>query len=222
MELDEQVMDQDYKKELLEILYVKSFKHDPEHGFTLTSGKKSDIYIDAKKTALTATAMELIGFAFFQLLKMEPVDAVGGMTLGADPIAYSTALISTMHGKYIDAFVIRKEPKKHGTQQWIEGSLPPDAWVIIMDDVVTTGGSAIEAVKRAREAGYKVRRVLALVDREEGGAENIERETGCKFTALFTRADLMEVHERHMKEKEKEEGKGQQAPALPIDDKADF
>lgn len=204
MDLDYQIMDQDYKKELLEILYAKSFCYDPEKGFTLTSGKKSDVYIDAKKTALSSHAMELIGFAFFQLLKLEPVDAIGGLTFGADPIAYAAALVSTMNGKYLDVVIVRKEPKAHGTQQWLEGSPQDGANVVVVDDVITTGGSAITAVKRIREGGYNVRQVLALVDREEGGRENIEKETGCKFYALFTKTELLELHEKNEKKKEAE------------------
>lgn len=202
MDLEHQVMDQDYKKELLDILYARSFKYDPENGFTLTSGKKSDVYIDVKKTALSAEAMELIGFAYFRELKLEPIDAIGGMTLGADPIAYAAALVSTMNGKYLDAFVIRKEPKKHGTMQWIEGNVKPGAWVCIVEDVVTTGESTIKAIERAREAGLQVRRVLAFVDREEGGAERIKEVAKCRVDAIFTKSDLMELYKKHNPKKE--------------------
>jgi orotate phosphoribosyltransferase len=202
VDLEHQIMDQDYKKELLDILYARSFKYDPEKGFTLTSGQKSDVYIDVKKTAMSAEAMELIGFTYFRELKLEPIDAIGGITLGADPIAYAAALVSTMNGKYLDAFVIRKEPKKHGTMQWIEGNVKPDAWVCIVEDVVTTGESTIKAVERAREAGLQVRRVLALVDREEGGAENIKEKAKVRFDAIFTKSDLMELYKKHQPKKE--------------------
>lgn len=202
VDLEHNVMDQDYKKELLEILYTRSFKYDPERGFTLTSGQKSDIYIDVKKTAMSAEAMELIGYTYFRELKLEPIDAIGGITLGADPIAYAAALVSTMNGKYLDAFVIRKEPKKHGTMQWIEGNVKPEAWVCIVEDVVTTGESTIKAVERAREAGLQVRRVLALVDREEGGAKNITEKAKVRFDAIFTKSDLMELHKKHQPKKE--------------------
>ncbi len=221
MDLDYQIMDQDFRKDLLDILYSKSFRYDPEKGFTLTSGKKSDVYIDAKKTALSSHAMELVGFAFFQLLKLAPVDAIGGLTLGADPIAYAAALVSTMHGKYLDAFIVRKEPKGHGTQQWIEGSLQDGANVVVVEDVVTSGGSAITAVKRVREAGYNVHQVMALVDREEGGKENIEKETGCKFFALFTKTELLELHEKNEKKKEAEAKKAE-AKKGKADDRSFF
>jgi orotate phosphoribosyltransferase len=193
---DLQIMSQDYKEHLLDVLYLRSFMYDPAGGFTLTSGKKSEFYIDAKKTVLSAEGLELTGFAYFQEIKLEPIDGIGGLTLGADPIAYSAALMSTINGKSLDAFVVRKEPKKHGTMQWIEGNLKPGAWVAIVDDVVTTGASTILAVKRAREAGFNVRKILALVDREEGGAENVLRETGLKLETLFTKTDLFEVHKK--------------------------
>lgn len=202
MSVQDVEMSQEYKKDLLDIIYVRSFMFDPEKGFTLSSGKKSDVYIDARRTVLSAEGMELVGFAFFQEVKLEPIDAIGGLTMGADPIAMATALVSTMNGKFLDAFVIRKEPKKHGTEQWIEGNLKPGAWVAIIDDVVTTGESIITAVQRAREAGLNVRKVYALVDRQEGGRENIEAKTGLKLNALYTKTDLLEFHRTMVKEKE--------------------
>lgn len=207
MAVDAQIMAQDYKEELLHILYTRSFMYDPEKGFKLSGGGTSDVYIDAKKTTLSAEAMELLGYAFFQELKLEPVDAVGGMTLGADPIAYSTALVSAINGKYLDAFIVRKEPKAHGTQKWIEGNVKEGAWVIVLEDVVTTGASTIIAVERAREAGLQVRKVMALVDREEGGKENIEGKTKCKFVSLFTKGDLLDLHTKIEEEKKAAEKK---------------
>ncbi len=200
--LDYQVMDQDYKQHLLEIMYVRSFKHDPENGFLLTSGKRSDVYIDAKKTVLSAEGMELVGYTFFHELKLVPIDGVGGLTLGADPIAYAAAIISTMNGKSLDVFIVRKEPKKHGTMQFIETNLQSGADLCIIDDVVTTGGSTIQAIQRVREAGFNVVKVLALVDREEGAAENIEKETGCTLRSIFTKTDFLELHKK-MTEKDK-------------------
>jgi len=205
MAVDQQIMSENYKKDLLEILYARSFQYDPDFGFTLASGKKSDVYIDVKKTALSSEAMEMIGFAFFQELKLEPVDAVGGLTLGADPIAYATALISTINGKFLDVFIVRKEPKAHGTQRWVEGNIRPDAWGVVVEDVVTTGESTLKAIERAREAGFQVRKVIALIDREEGGAERIEQEGKVKFYSIFTKSDLLEVKERMEKLEEEEE-----------------
>lgn len=194
-------MSQEYKKDLLDILYLRSFIFDPEKGFTLSSGKKSDVYIDARRTTLSAEGMELVGFAFFQEVKLEPIDAIGGLTMGADPIAMATALVSTMNNKFLDAFVIRKEPKKHGTMQWIEGNVKPGADVAIVDDVVTTGESIITAVQKAREAGLNVRKVYALVDRQEGGSENVKAKTGLELISLYTKTDLLEFHRQMVKEK---------------------
>lgn len=202
MDLDSQIMMQDYKKDLLDIMFARSFKYDPDKGFTLSSGAKSDVYIDAKQTVMSADAMELVGFTFFQELKLKPIDAVGGLTLGADPIAYATALISTMRGKYLDAFVIRKEPKGHGTNRWVEGRVREEAWVCILEDVVTTGESTLKAIERAREAGMKVGMVLALVDREEGGADRIEKEGNVKFYSIFTKTDFLELKKKQDQKKE--------------------
>lgn len=196
MPVEDQIMMQDYKEALLEILYVRSFIFDEKEGFLLSSGQRSNVYIDAKKTTLSAEGMEQIGYAFFNEIKNEPIDAIGGMSLGADPIAYATALISTMNGKALDAFIVRKEPKKHGTMKWIEGNLRPGAWVCVVDDVVTTGASVVTAVERLREASFHVRRVIALVDREEGGRENIEK-ADCKFVSLLTKTDFVEFHKKH-------------------------
>jgi orotate phosphoribosyltransferase len=205
MAVDQLIMSEDYKKQLLEILYTRSFQYDPEGGFTLASGKKSDVYIDVKKTALSAEAMEMIGYAFFQELKLEPVDAVGGLTLGADPIAYAAALISTINGKFLDVFIVRKEAKSHGTQRWVEGNIRPDACAVVVEDVVTTGESTLKAIERAREAGFNVRKVIALIDREEGGAERIEEEGKVKFFSIFTKTDLLETKERIEKLEEEED-----------------
>ncbi len=195
------VMEQDYWKHLLQVLYVRSFKYDPEGGFTLSSGQKSDVYIDVKKTSLSSEGMQLVGYACYQELKLAPVDGIGGLTLGADPIAYATAMVSTQYGKPLDVFVVRKEPKGHGTQQWIEGNLQAGANVAIIEDVLTTGASAIQAVKKAREAGLNVIGVLALVDREEGGADNVLKECNCKVKSLYKKSDLMELHEKAEEDK---------------------
>ncbi len=196
MPVEDQIMMQDYKEALLEILYVRSFIFDEKEGFLLSSGQRSNVYIDAKKTTLSAEGMENIGYAFFNEIKNEPIDAIGGLTMGADPIAYATALVATMNGKALDAFVVRKEPKKHGTMKWIEGNLRPGSWVCVVEDVVTTGASVVTAIERLRESGFHVRRVIALVDREEGGRENIEK-ADCKFVSLLTKTDFIEFHKKH-------------------------
>jgi len=178
---------------LLGILYEKSFRYDPDGGFRLASGATSDIYIDVKKTVLSPEGIVLTGRALFEKIKAMDIDGIGGLTLGADPIACATAVIANLEGRPLGVFIVRKEPKKHGTQRWIEGSLPEGASVVIVDDVVTTGGSTIKAIERAREAGFRVVKAIAFVDREEGGRENIERH--CPFDAVYTRRDLLALHE---------------------------
>lgn len=159
----------------------------------LTSGRESDFYVDGKQTSLHPEGAYLIGkLMFFQLNSKEPmVQAVGGMTLGADPLVSAVALVSHLEGTPLPAFIIRKEPKGHGTGQWIEGkkNIPPRAPVAILEDVVTTGGTTLKAIERAEQEGLKVVRVLALVDREEGGAEAICG-VGLTLEALFRRSDL--------------------------------
>jgi len=197
---DQQIMIQEYKESLIEALYVRSFMYDPECGFELSSGEKSEVYIDAKRTVYSSVGMELVGFAFYEEIKNAPIDALGGLTLGADGIAMATAIICGMRNKLLDIFVIRKEAKKHGTRKWIEGGVKKGADVLIVDDVVTTGASIITAVERAREEGLNVRKTMALVDREEGGRENILEKTGLRFDAIVTKTDLIEMHKKQEEE----------------------
>lgn len=187
------------REKLLKIIFENSFCFDAEFGFKLASGAKSDVYIDIKKTVLSSEGMELVGRVVFDVIKDLEIDGVGGLTLGADPIAYATALVSNMSGKPLEAFVIRKEPKKHGTQRWLEGNLKEGARVVIIEDVATTGASTVKAIERAQEAGLEVVLILALVDREEGGRENINKACSSPFKAVFTKSDLMELQNRNPK-----------------------
>jgi orotate phosphoribosyltransferase len=160
----------------------------------LSSGKESDFYIDCKKTALTAEGHFLIGrLLYAEIAKHSPeAVAVGGLTLGADPIASAVSLTSYLAGHPLSAFIVRKEPKGHGTGQWIEGrsGLSDGARVAIVEDVITTGASTIKAIERAEAEGLKVARVFSLVDRLEGGREAVEAK-GYRVTALFTRKDFI-------------------------------
>ncbi|MBI5234446.1 MAG: orotate phosphoribosyltransferase [Deltaproteobacteria bacterium] len=182
------------REDLLKILYKNSFDYDPNSGFLLASGQKSDVYIDVKKTVLSAEAIVLTGRMFYKLIKDEDIDAIGGLTLGADPIAYAAALISNLDKNPLSVFIVRKEPKRHGTQRWIEGNLKEGARVVVADDVVTTGGSTIKAIERAREAGFVVKTVVCLVDRQEGGKENILKASGMELRSVFTKTDLLRLH----------------------------
>ena len=159
---------------------------------TLASGRESDFYFDGKQTTLHAEGGFLVGKLFYLAAKeFSGVQAVGGITLGADPIATATSIAAFLDGNPLHAFIIRKEPKGHGTGQWLEGrkNLPAGTKVVIVEDVVTTGGSSMKAVRRAEEEGLKVLGIISLVDREEGGRENIEAE-GYVLKVIFGRKEL--------------------------------
>lgn len=156
---------------------------------TLASGRESDFYLDCKQTTLHPEGLYLAGHFFLEAIrraKKKP-RGVGGPTLGSDPIAAACTVISFLDGDPIPAFIIRKEPKGHGTRAWVEGSrfLEAGTPVAIVEDVVTTGGSSLKAAERAKEAGLDVVKIVALVDRDEGAAQAI-RDAGYDFEALLT------------------------------------
>ncbi len=178
------------REKLKNIIREKSYEN---RRVTLSSGVESDFYFDGKQTTLHSEGGFLTGKLFFEAIKdVEGVDGVGGMTLGADPIATATSVASYLEGKPIPAFIIRKEPKGHGTGAWLEGrkNLMPGSRVVIVEDVVTSGGSSLKAIKRAEEEGLKVLGVVTLVDREEGGRENIEK-AGYWLKAIFTKSEIV-------------------------------
>lgn len=190
---------------LLELLRTLSFER---RKVTLASGKESDFYVDCKRTALTAEGHVLVGRLLLdRVRRIRPlVRAVGGLTLGADPIASAVALTSFLEHERsraggqppgaldepVDAFIVRKEPKGHGTGQWIEGrkTIPDGSRVVVIEDVVTTGGSALKAIERCRSESLVPVACVALVDRLEGGREAIEAQ-GVPLDALFTREDFI-------------------------------
>ena len=174
------------KKIIIELSYEK-------RNVVLASGRASDFYFDGKQTTLHPEGGYLTGKLFFESIRdVEGVEGVGGLTLGADPIATATSVVSFLEGKPIPGFIIRKEPKGHGTGAWLEGrkNLKIGARVVIVEDVVTSGGSSIKAIKRAEEEGLTVLGVVTLVDREEGGRENIEKE-GYWMKSIFTKAEIL-------------------------------
>lgn len=164
-----------------------------EGDFTLASGKKSKFYVDLKATTLHPEGAHLIGECAYELLKHEKiaVEGVGGLTLGADPLATAVSLAARAHGALWPAYIVRKEPKDHGTARYIEGTenLKPGASVVVLEDVVTTGGSSLKAIERLREAGFKPVAVLTVVDREQGGADAFAA-VGVKYYALTTLAKV--------------------------------
>ena len=174
---------------LLELLRTRSFQ---EREVTLSSGLKSNFYIDCKQVSFDAEGATLIGELFHQVInEIAPqAVAVGGLTLGADPLATATSVCSFQAGQPRATFIVRKEPKGHGTGQWVESTkLPEGAPVVILEDVVTTGASTLRAIERSRGAGLNVLCALGLVDRLEGGREAVEAQA--PLTTLFTRRDFL-------------------------------
>ncbi|NPA49429.1 MAG: orotate phosphoribosyltransferase [Thermodesulfobacteria bacterium] len=179
----------DPKEKLFNLLYERSFLYR-EEGFKLASGKVSPYYLDCKKTTLAAEALPLIGKLLWQEVKRFSPEAVGGLTLGADPLVAAVCFEAGLAGQKIEGFIVRKEAKGHGTRRFLEGNVAPGMHAVILEDVVTTGGSSLKAVSRAREAGLEVRAVVALVDREEGGREAIAAE-GLELVSLFRIRDFL-------------------------------
>lgn len=190
------------KERLIQMIYERAFKYSEEPIFRLVSGRMSNYYFNCKTVTLHPEGMYLIGNIIFEMLKDFDVNGIGGLTLGADPIACSVAYTSYLKGKPIEAFVIRKNAKSHGTMQWIEGNVKTGDSIVIVDDVITTGKSTIEAIMRANEAGLNIVKVIALVDRQEGGYENIvEALKDIKadyklIESIVTRDDVMTLYKR--------------------------
>jgi len=169
------------KEKLLKVLQQQAaFKFGD---FTLSSGKKSDFYVDCRKATLHPEGARLIAKIILEKIKGLKIDAVGGLTLGADPIISSVVVLSDIPG-----FIVRKKPKEHGTKQRIEGVLQSGWNVLIVEDVATTGASALEAIEVAESAGAKVVKVISVVDREEGAAETL---ANYDFDPIFKKSELV-------------------------------
>ena len=169
------------REELFELLKKYSYKKGE---FTLSSGKTSEHYVNCKPVTLTGRGLTLTS-----LLMIKEVDpdakSVAGLTLGADPLVSGVSVLSALDGKLLNALIFRKEAMGHGTQAWIEGPLPPEgSCVTVLEDVVTTGGSSLKAVEKLRDIGYRVERVVTIVDRQEGGEETM-KEAGIELRSLF-------------------------------------
>lgn len=178
------------RERLLALLAERSYHYRPERPFTLASGATSPFYLDARVTTWDPEAKPLIGALVFDLVTGK-ADAIGGLTLGADPIAGAVAYYSQIAGAPIRAFTVRKQAKAHGMGRAIEGSIQPGDRVAVVDDVVTTGTSTLDAIDRCREAGHAITAVVILVDREEGGLDRIRAAVpGVPCTALFARSEL--------------------------------
>ena len=174
------------KEELLELLKNYAYKKGE---FKLSSGKTSEHYVNCKPVTLSGRGLTLSSLL---LLKEVETDYVGGLTLGADPLVSGVALVSALDSRMVNGLIVSKEAKGHGTQAYIEGLLPPEGTKItVLEDVITTGGSAIKAATRLRDAGYVVERVVAIVDRQEDKeADEFMESVNLELRSLFTLDDI--------------------------------
>ncbi len=173
------------KEELLEQLKKFAYKKGE---FKLSSGKTSEHYVNCKPVTLTGRGLTLTSLL---MLKEVETQYVAGLTLGADPLVSGVSLVSALDGRMINGLIVRKEPKGHGTEAWVEGLLPTEGTKItVLEDVITTGGSSLKAVEKLRDAGYVVERVVSIVDRQEGGKEAMEK-SGITLKSLFTIEDFV-------------------------------
>ncbi|KAM3093010.1 orotate phosphoribosyltransferase [Phormidesmis sp. 146-35] len=178
----------DLRERLLDLFCEVAYR---EGDFLLSSGQRSTYYINGKQITLHPQGGLATGRILLPLIPSETV-AVAGLTLGADPIVTATSVVAAYEGRSLAALIVRKEAKGHGTQAYIEGpALPKNSPVVVLEDVVTTGQSAMKAVDRLRDAGYQVEEVISLVDRQQGGAEFYQQQ-GLKFKAVFTIQDLQQ------------------------------
>ena len=179
-----------YKEELLSLLKEKAYRHGE---YTLSSGRKSEHYVNCKPVTLTGRGLTLASIMLLEHVEQESV-AVAGLTLGADPLVSGVAVICGLDKIKLDALIVRKEAKGHGTGAYIEGSLPEEGELVtVLEDVITTGGSAIQAVKRLRDAGYVVNRVVSIVDRQENGeADTAMKLAGLELKTLYKLDEICE------------------------------
>ena len=174
------------KEELLELLKKDAYRKGE---FKLSSGKTSEHYINCKPVVLTGRGLTLASLLILEQVK---TSVVAGLTLGADPLVSGVSLISALDNRLVNALIVRKEPKGHGTAAWIEGLLPPAGTEItVLEDVITTGGSAIKAVEKLRDADYVVEDVISIVDRQEDGEADAKmKDAKIQLKSLFTLADV--------------------------------
>ncbi len=180
----------DFKERLREMIKERALKVADEPIFKLSSGKMSTYYMDLRTITLDPEGGYIIGNLVFEMIKDKNPDGVGGLTLGADPISYATSIVSYLNKNPIKPFVVRKEPKGHGTGKQIEGNVYPGDKVFIVEDVVTTAGSSLKAARVAKDFGLEILGIIAIVDREEGGEENIKKE-GFDFYPIFKISEFL-------------------------------
>ena len=177
-----------YRDELLKLLKERSYK---EGEFTLSSGRKTNHYMNCKNVTLDGRGLAIVSAMLAECVDEDTV-AVAGLTLGADPLVSGVAMVSALNQGKLNGLIVRKESKGHGTDDYIEGPLPPEgSRITVLEDVVTTGGSSIKAVKRLRDAGYEVKRVVSIIDRQENEeADTAFKLAGLEFYSLFTLEEI--------------------------------
>ena len=177
------------RDELLDLLKKDAYKKGE---YTLSSGKKSEHYVNCKPVTLSGRGLTLASLMMLQQVK---TSYVAGLTLGADPLVSGVSLVSALDSRLVNGLFVRKEAKGHGTQAWIEGLLPPEGTVItVLEDVITTGGSAIKAVEKLRDAGYVVNTVVSIVDRQEDDEANAAMKlSGLELKSLFTLDEIASI-----------------------------
>ncbi|WP_415399032.1 orotate phosphoribosyltransferase [Synechococcus sp. W4D4] len=176
---------------LLELLATRAYRRG---NFTLASGRTSSHYVNCKPVSLSGLGLALLSAQMLEVVEPGAV-AVAGLTLGADPLVSGVAQAAALAGQQLDALIVRKEAKGHGTGAWLEGPLPePGSRITVLEDVVTTGGSSLKAVKQLREAGYVVERVVTIVDRQEGGLAAMQ-EAGLELRSLFQLDEVAAAHQ---------------------------
>ena len=177
------------REEFLKLLKEKAYR---KGDFTLSSGKKSEHYVNCKPVTLTGDGLLFVSCSLMECVELDNV-AVAGLTLGADPLVAGVSMVAAIDEVKLDALIVRKEPKGHGTQAWIEGPvLPPGSKVTVLEDVITTGGSAIKAAEKLREVGYIVENVAAIINRQEGTeADDAMDAANLNLISLFSLEELI-------------------------------
>ena len=177
------------RDELLDLLKKDAYKKGE---YTLSSGKKSEHYVNCKPVTLSGRGLTLASLMMLQQVK---TSYVAGLTLGADPLVSGVSLVSALDSRLVNGLIVRKEAKGHGTQAWIEGLLPPEGTIItVLEDVITTGGSAIKAVEKLRDAGYVVNTVVSIVDRQEDDEANaVMKLSGLELKSIFTLDEIASI-----------------------------
>jgi len=177
------------KEELLNLIKEKAYRKGE---FTLSSGRKSEHYVNCKPITLDGRGLAIVSAMLIECVEKESA-AVAGLTLGADPLVSGVAIMSALNRGTLTGLIVRKESKGHGTDDYIEGPLPPEgSRITVLEDVVTTGGSSIKAVKRLRDAGYEVKRVVSIIDRQENAeATTAFKLAGLEYYSLFLLEEIV-------------------------------